>query len=37
MKNIPRSEFDMKDLGLVGRILGMRIGTDKDKDALFLS
>lgn len=28
---------DMKDLGLAGKILGMRICRDKEKDTIFLS
>lgn len=37
MKSMLRSEFDMKDLGLAGSILGMKIGRNRNKDALLLS
>lgn len=37
MKEMLRSEFDMKDLGPVSKILGMNIARKGDKGILFLN
>lgn len=37
MKDILKSEFEMKDLGPAGRILGMRISRNRDKNSMILS